>query len=67
MEQAYNFLITRLYTTILVIVRNVKDLLLRQKYKGKKMYEYSAILQVSDTERYSVLKNKNKQKKKGRH
>ncbi len=36
MEQAYNFLITRLYTTILVIVQNVKDLLLRQKKKRKK-------------------------------
>lgn len=34
MEQAYNFLITRLYATILVIVQNFKDLLVRQKEKS---------------------------------
>lgn len=41
MEQAYNFLISGLYATILVIVQNVKDLLLRQKIQS--MYEYNVL------------------------
>lgn len=52
MEQAYNFLITRLYATILVIVQNFKDLLVRQKEKSGISWYVRGIFQPRTYHKY---------------